>query len=146
MNRAITGNYRATLTEQLLQTTGMPSEWASFTNEVLTIGGTMGGAAIIQVGRFRSVTNFRLPINNTNTASKIIHLEEKISSWLGEGTQFIRNKAGDPIFLSRDRLRKVCFDFERTYPHESPHLHFEHLVNGEWKEISRIYPIDMPHK
>jgi RHS repeat-associated protein len=48
MNTAITGNYRATLTEQLLQTTGMPSEWASFTNDVLTIGGTMGGSAVIR--------------------------------------------------------------------------------------------------
>jgi RHS repeat-associated protein len=76
----------------------------------------------------------------------IFNIERKISSWLGKGTQFIRNNAGDPIFLSKDGLRKVRFDFKRPYPHESPHLHFEHLVKGEWEEISRIYPIDVPHK
>ena len=78
--------------------------------------------------------------------AEVVKLENEISSWLGEGTQFIRNKAGDPIFLSKDGVRKVRFDFNHPFPHESPHLHFEHLVDGEWQEISRIYPIDVPHK
>ncbi len=78
--------------------------------------------------------------------AEVVHLEKQISNWLGEGTQFIRNKAGDPVFLSKDGLRKVRFDFNRPAPHESPHLHLEHLVDGEWKEISRVYPIDVPHK
>ena len=38
---------------------------------------------------------------------QIVQLEKRISEWLGEGTQFIRNKAGDPIFLSKNGLRKV---------------------------------------
>jgi hypothetical protein len=70
----------------------------------------------------------------------------QLSNWLGEGTQLIYNKAGDPIFLSKDGLKKVRFDFNRPAPHENPHLHLEHLVNGEWQEINRVYPFDVPHK
>jgi hypothetical protein len=58
----------------------------------------------------------------------------------------IRNKAGDPVFLSKDGLRKVRFDFNKPSPHESPHLHLEQLIEEEWKEISRVYPIDVTHK
>ncbi|MFX0209519.1 MAG: hypothetical protein ACFFDT_26275 [Candidatus Hodarchaeota archaeon] len=78
--------------------------------------------------------------------AEVVQLEKRISDWLGEGTQFIRNKAGDPIFLSKDGLRKVRFDFKRSYPHECSHLHFELFLDGEWEEISRVYPIDVPHK
>jgi hypothetical protein len=78
--------------------------------------------------------------------AEVIQLEKRISKWLGEGTQFIRNKSGDPVFLSKDGLRKVRFDFNKPSPHQSPHLHLEHLVEGEWQEISRVYPIDVPHK
>ncbi len=79
-------------------------------------------------------------------AAEVVHLEKQISSWLGEGSQLIRNKAGDSIFLSKDGVRKMRFDFIRPAPHKSPHVHLEHLVDGEWKEISRVYPIDVPHK
>ncbi|MDN3505884.1 MAG: hypothetical protein P0S96_01490 [Simkaniaceae bacterium] len=78
--------------------------------------------------------------------AEIAKLEKRVSSWLGKETKLIHNKAGDPVFLSEDGLRRVRFDFKRPHPHESPHLHFEHLVKGEWEEISRIYPIDVPHK
>jgi filamentous hemagglutinin len=57
MSMAVTGKHRATLTEQLLQTTGMPSEWASFTNDMLTIGGMMGGSAIIRASSSFSAVN-----------------------------------------------------------------------------------------
>jgi hypothetical protein len=40
----------------------------------------------------------------------------KIFDWLGEGTQLIRNKARDPVFLSKGRLRKVCFDLTDLIP------------------------------
>jgi tetratricopeptide (TPR) repeat protein len=78
--------------------------------------------------------------------AEVVQLEKQISGWLGEGARFIRNNAEDPVFLSRDGLRKVRFDFNRPNPHESPHLHLENLVDGEWQEISREYPIDVPHK
>ncbi len=48
ISTVIAGNHNATVAEQLLQTIGMSSEWASFTNNVLSIGGTMGGTAIIR--------------------------------------------------------------------------------------------------
>ena len=47
ISTVITGRHSVTLTEQLLQTTGMPSEWASFTNDVLSIGGTMGEVQLL---------------------------------------------------------------------------------------------------
>ncbi len=78
--------------------------------------------------------------------AEVVQLENQVSGWLGEGTQFIRNKAGDPIFISKDGLRKLRFDFNRPAPHESPHLHLEQFVDGEWQEISRVYPIDVPHR
>lgn len=69
MSTAITGKHRAALTEQLLQTTGMSSEWASFTNDVLTIGGTMGGSATIRASRLRAFPRYSLPTSNSPTVS-----------------------------------------------------------------------------
>lgn len=43
-------------------------------------------------------------------------------------------------------MRRVRFDFNRPYPHENPHLHFEKFVGDEWKDIARVYPKDLPHK
>ncbi|VHO02398.1 hypothetical protein [Candidatus Rhabdochlamydia sp. T3358] len=85
-------------------------------------------------------------LENSMKIAEIVQLEQQISSWLGESTQLIRNGAGDPIFLSKDGIRKVRFDFNRPFPRESPHLHFEHFIDGEWKEINRIYPSNVPHK
>ena len=64
---------------------------------------------------------------------KLFKLEKKISTWLGEGGRFIRNEAGDPIFLSEDGLKCVRFDFNRTKPHNNPHAHVELklMVNGQ---------------
>lgn len=89
--------------------------------------------------------NLKQALKLTNP-SHIVALEKQISEWLGEGTKLIRNNAGDPIFLSKDGLRKVRFDFERPYPHENPHIHFERFLNGGWLEENKIYPIDVPHK
>ena len=140
INVAITGKHRTTLTEHLLQKTGMPSEWASFTNDVLTIGGTMGGSAIIRASRLGTFPNFRLPTHSAafetgidkNTASEVIKLEGKISKWLGEGTRLIRNEAGDVIVLSKDGARCVRFDFNRPTPHNNPMLmwNLKLVVNG----------------
>ncbi len=57
MQIAFSGRHRTTLSERLLQTTGMPAEWASFTNDVLSIGGTMGGMAIIRASSSFSAVN-----------------------------------------------------------------------------------------
>ncbi len=77
--------------------------------------------------------------------SKIVQLEKQISEWLGEGTKFIKNEAGDSIFLSQDGLKCVRFDFNRTKPHNNPHAHVEVKINGEWVKSGQIYPVDVPH-
>ena len=80
------------------------------------------------------------------TKKEIKSLEGRVSNWLGEGTKLIRNKAGDPIFLSQDKVRRVRFDFNRPYPHENPHLHFEKKQGDIWNNIAKVYPKDLPHK
>ena len=60
VSTAITGKHRVTLTEQLLQTTDMPSEWASFPNDVLSISGTLGGSAIVRASRLVVFPSFNL--------------------------------------------------------------------------------------
>ncbi len=81
-------------------------------------------------------------IGNGAKIAEVVQLEKQISGWLGEGTQFIRNKAGDPVFLSKDGLRRVRFDFNN--PHgDKLHLHIEHKIGGRWEDASsqhRIYP------
>ena len=72
-------------------------------------------------------------------------LEKQISDWLGEGTQLMRNKAGDPVFLSQDGLRCVRFDFNKTKPHNNLHIHVEVKIDGKWVKSGQIYPTDVPH-
>lgn len=152
---ALTGEPRITLTEQILQATGVSPEWSSFGNNLLTIFGTMGGYAILQLSRTGASSYLYSPTQSTNVAvesnkiksdtSEIIKLEDRISNWLGKETQFIRNNAGDPVFLSKDGSRCVRFDFNRTKPHHNPHAHVEMKVNGKWVKSGPIYPIDVPH-
>lgn len=73
-------------------------------------------------------------------------LESRLSEWLGSGTRFIRNEAGDPVFLSKDGLRCVRFDFNHTYPHTNPHAHAEVKIDGKWVKSGPIYPTDIPHQ
>jgi tetratricopeptide (TPR) repeat protein len=78
--------------------------------------------------------------------AEVIELEKRISTWLEEGARLIRNEAGDPIFLSKDGLRRARFDFNRPYPHKSPHAHIEWKIDGVWEDFAgQIYPVDVPH-
>ena len=81
--------------------------------------------------------------NNVQSVSK------EIIEWLGANSKVIINASGDKVFLSKDGLRKVRFDFNNTSPHSNPHMHIEKLVNGKWKAVDtnskQIYPIDVPH-
>ena len=61
ISTAFTGRPRDTLTSQLLQKTGMPHETAGLVDCSLSIGGTMGGAAVIRLSRLAAFPNFRLP-------------------------------------------------------------------------------------
>src|SRR5690606_21187951 len=64
---------------------------------------------------------------------EVVQLKNRISEWLGEGTRLIRNEAGDSIFLSKDGLRRVRFDFNRPYPHNNPHAHVECKIGVGWQ-------------
>ena len=69
-----------------------------------------------------------------------------IEKYLGPSSKAIKNEAGDLILVSEDGAKRVRFDFNRPYPHESPHAHVEELVNGKWQKSGPIYPTDVPHK
>ena len=77
--------------------------------------------------------------------AEVVQFEKRISEWLGEGAKFIRNEAGDPVFLSKDGLRCVRFDFNKTKPHNNPHAHVEVKIDGKWVKSGQIYPTDVPH-
>lgn len=72
-------------------------------------------------------------------------MEKQISGWLGEGTKFIRNEAGDAVFLSKDGFRRVRFDFNSVHPHNNLHSHVEIKIDGDWVKSGPIYPTDVPH-
>ncbi len=82
MQTAFSGRHRTTLTEQLLQTTVMPAEWASFTNDVLSVSGTMGGMAIIRASRLRAFPVFKLPSKTvTNLSEGFQETKSTIGIW-----------------------------------------------------------------
>jgi hypothetical protein len=85
--------------------------------------------------------------NLNNIADKKINdLAKEIQEWLGEDARFIKNDSGDTILLSKNGNRRVRFDINRPYPHESPHGHIEEFVNGKWQKSGPIYPHDIPHQ
>ena len=73
---------------------------------------------------------------------KVAELEGKLSGWLGKESKMITNKAGDPIFLSKDAKKRIRFDFNN--PHgDKMHMHLETKINSKWKDATpqhRIYP------
>ncbi|GAB4187770.1 MAG: hypothetical protein Tsb0015_06880 [Simkaniaceae bacterium] len=84
-------------------------------------------------------------MKNGAKIAEVVQLEQRISGWLGEGARFIRNEAGDSVFLSKDGLRRVRFDFKNPSPHHNPHAHVEVKVNNKWVKSGPIYPTDVPH-
>ncbi len=81
-----------------------------------------------------------------NGASKIPNIAKKVMKWLGEDAIGRTNKAEDIYFLSQDKLRKMRFDFNKTYPHINKHIHLEYKLNGKWIKSGPIYPKNVPHK
>lgn len=79
-----------------------------------------------------------------NPSHKISQVEAKISEWLGKETKMIKNKSGDPVFMSNDTTRRLRFDFNN--PHgDIPHIHIEQKINSKWKDATRqhrIYPFE----
>lgn len=72
-------------------------------------------------------------------------LADDLIKWLGPNANKVYNKAGDLILMSKDKLRRIRFDFKRPHPHKNPHGHVEELINGKWNKSGPIYPKDVPH-
>ena len=68
-----------------------------------------------------------------------------VVDYLGEGTRLIKNEAKDSIFISKDGLRKIRFDFISPKPHTNPHMHVEYLNGYKWIDSGQIYPKDVPN-
>ncbi|NGX42847.1 MAG: tRNA nuclease WapA [Chlamydiae bacterium] len=81
----------------------------------------------------------------TKYDEKVSRLKHEVNEWLGHGSKFVRNKANDPIFVSQNGLRRVRFDFNRTHPHDNPHMHIEMFSEGKWEGVGQIYPKDTLH-
>ena len=62
MNTVITGEYRDTVTSQLLQATGISSDVAGFVDSGFSMVGTFGGTAILRAGQLSSFLSYRLPV------------------------------------------------------------------------------------
>jgi RHS repeat-associated protein len=69
---------------------------------------------------------------------------DRILEFLGKDSRMIVNKAGDPIFISKDGLRRVRFDINRPYSHTGAHVHIEVKVAKRWMGSGPLYPKDVP--
>ena len=144
LTTAFSGEHRVTLTEQLLQITGMSSEWASFTNDILSIGGMMGGAAIVRASRLEAFASYKISNNQQyikdgvtslrNNRQKVDNAIQAIENFLGGKGKIITNADGDIILMKGNR--KVRFDVK--HPHgDMPHFHLEQkMPNGKWVDVS----------
>jgi hypothetical protein len=157
------------LTVQGLQATGMSRSNALLVNGGLSLA--LGGSSAILASKATALPSMRLapvgakegialPSQKANIltqgffkkniianpcASRVKDAEGMINSYLGEGTRLIKNEAGDLVFISKDGLRKVRFDFISPKPHNNPHMHVEHFSGRKWRDSGQIYPIDVPH-
>ena len=99
----------------------------------------------LHMGEQKSLLDSVFGVGNSTKIAEVGRLERQISDWLKEGAKFIRNESGDSVFLSKDGLRRVRFDFNNTSPHHNCHAHVEVKINDKWVKSGQIYPIDVPH-
>src|SRR3990167_10613453 len=71
----ITGRHRFTMTEMLLQKAGMSSEWASFSNNLLSMGGFTGSIGFVR--------NFVYQNNHTISQAAMNSFKVSVSSFKG---------------------------------------------------------------
>jgi len=68
---------------------------------------------------------------------------KEVKQFLGEGYRTITNRYGDKVFVSKDGLRKIRFDFKNPRG-DRPHAHVEVFQNGRWRDSvpgsHRVYP------
>ncbi|MCI0382769.1 MAG: tetratricopeptide repeat protein [Chlamydiae bacterium] len=102
------------------------------------------GFSASEIGQLRKIGKLEEITGLSIQTGEVVQLEKRISGWLGEGTKLIRNEAGDPIFISKDGLKRIRFDFNNSHG-DKVHLHIEQKLNGRWQDASsqhRIYPTD----
>jgi hypothetical protein len=165
---AMTGRYRATVTEQLLQKTGLPPQWASFTNDSLTIYGTMGGAALVRAGRLGSYPNFNYikkkwiasnkKISYNFSGGAIGHVEEEIGGFDELSTVSGRFSASEEVhkncpgvYYNKEELRLQIIETKRMLKqcfeqyHEQKRLICKEIQRILLKEWDPIGIQDIPH-
>jgi len=106
--------------------------------------GWLAGArvGVLLGGIGRAGRGVSLAARESGSTARAIRFAE---DFLGEGASLKINDAGDAVFVSRDGTRRLRFDINRPYPHQSPHAHIDELVDGKWT-TKRIYPTDVPHR
>ncbi len=76
------------------------------------------------------------------SSSRVSTTAKHIKDWIGDGRCTI-NKSGDPIFTSKDNLRKFRIDMNNTGG-DRVHMHLERKTpGGNWKDATsthRLYP------
>ncbi|MDE3046355.1 MAG: hypothetical protein KGJ02_06905, partial [Verrucomicrobiota bacterium] len=140
MKTALTGQHHLTATEQLLQKTGMSSNAASLTNDIISTCNPIGAAALIRNSELAVARAFRL----RSMENQII---ENLEIFLGKDSRLFKNIHGDLVIESKDGLRQFRMDLNHTSPHKNPHSHlieYQLKKNKKYEIINeRIYPIDV---
>ena len=82
LQTVFSGTSRDSVTNQLLQKTGMSSQTASLVDGGLGVVGTMGGLAVIRARQVAAVSSFRLPSTLQNEQNLTTLTNSKLSkSW-----------------------------------------------------------------
>ncbi|MBS0620996.1 MAG: RHS repeat protein [Verrucomicrobia bacterium] len=159
IDMVVSGKTRETVTSQLLQMAGVSREQSIFWDDTasclanivcggLIYRGMQAGSPLYyspkNLGHNRGLISEQIICKQKGGGLEIDRIEKQISGWLGEDTHMIRNRAGDPVFLSKDGCRRFRFDFNN--PHgDKVHLHIEKKAGGRWEDASanhRIYPFN----
>lgn len=73
----------------------------------------------------------------------VADVADQVNEWLGDDVKVIENASGDSVFISKDKTKKVRFDFNNPSPHTNPHGHIEEMLDGTWSKSGPIYPTDV---
>lgn len=71
MDIALTGKIKTTATEYVLQKAGLSHQKASFANDLMSVGGSMGGMGALRYARSTAFTNYCLPKDVNFTKVKL---------------------------------------------------------------------------
>ncbi len=92
------------------------------------------------------VTGLGLGVRAAKSADRINDAVKRAEDFLGKNPRVITNQHGDKIFLSEDGTKRMQFHINKTHPHESPHVHMDEKINGDWVKSGPIYPGGVPRR